>query len=71
MGASVTPEFYVFNKERKLVYWGSMDDNQGNPTKSFLEPAVTSALKGETPELHQTAAPGVPAAAPAGEPARS
>jgi len=49
LGASVTPEFYVLNKERKLVYWGSFDDKINGPTKSFVEPAVQSALKGEMP----------------------
>jgi len=56
LNASVTPEFYVFNKERKLVYWGSLDDNQSNPTKDYLEPAVNSALKGETPVVARTKA---------------
>jgi len=56
LNASVTPEFYVFNKERKLVYWGSMDDRQNEPTKSYLEPAVQSALKGETPVVARTKA---------------
>jgi peroxiredoxin len=56
LGASVTPEFYVFNKERKLVYHGSMDNNQKNPTKNYLEPAVDAALKGETPAVQETKA---------------
>jgi peroxiredoxin len=56
LGASVTPEFYVFNKDRKLVYHGSMDNSQTNPTKNYLEPAVDSALKGETPAVQETKA---------------
>jgi len=48
--ASVTPEFYVFNKG-KLVYWGPLDDNQ-DATKAknqYLAQAIDAALKGETP----------------------
>src|SRR5206468_2723707 len=45
LSAKVTPEFYVFNKDRKLVYWGAMDDSQKSPKTNYLEPAVESALK--------------------------
>ena len=58
LGATVTPEFYVFNKERKLVYTGSMDDSQ-NTSKvktNYLEPAVDAALKGQTPTVAETRA---------------
>jgi peroxiredoxin len=56
LNARVTPEFYVFNKERKLVYWGSLDNNQNKATTNYLEPAVDSALKGETPTMALTKA---------------
>jgi len=56
LSARVTPEFYVLNKERKLVYWGSFDDNQDNPTKAYVPMAVESALKGETPVVTLTKA---------------
>ena len=38
LGASVTPEFYVFDKERRLVYTGAMDDsmNAEKVTQHFL-----------------------------------
>ena len=60
LGASATPEFFVFNKERRLVYTGAMDDNMnaGKVTKHYLEDAVDAALKGETPKTATTPAVG-------------
>ena len=49
IGASVTPEFFVLNKERKVVYMGAMDDKMNSPTVNYLEQAVEAALKGEKP----------------------
>jgi len=50
LGATVTPEFFVFNKERKLVYHGAFDNhmNREKATEQYLAPAVEAALKGET-----------------------
>ena len=56
LGASVTPEFFVYNKSRQLVYMGSMDDSQ-QPARiknRYLEAAVEAALKGETPATAET-----------------
>ncbi len=47
LGASVTPEFFVLNKERKIVYMGAMDDNLDDPKTDYLSSAVEAALKGE------------------------
>ncbi len=58
LGASVTPEFYVYNKDRKLVYMGAMDDAQNNPKANHLEDAVTASLKGEMPKVKETRARG-------------
>jgi peroxiredoxin len=61
LGAAVTPEFFVFNKERRLVYTGAMDDGtmKGENVKTnYLEDAVTAALKGETPKTQETKAKG-------------
>ncbi len=61
LGAEKTPEFYVFNKERRLVYTGAMDDGNmkgEKVTKKYLEDAVTAALKGETPKVQETKAVG-------------
>jgi hypothetical protein len=41
--------------DRKVVYLGALDDNQNNPTKNFLGGAVEATLKGETPEVTETA----------------
>ncbi|MGE3806130.1 MAG: thioredoxin family protein [Gemmataceae bacterium] len=48
-GATVTPEFFVLDKNRKVVYMGAMDDtNSANAVKEkYLEAAVDAALKGE------------------------
>jgi peroxiredoxin len=57
-GATVTPEFFVLNKERKVVYMGAMDDNMNKPTVSYLEQAVSAILKGEQPPKAETRARG-------------
>jgi thiol-disulfide isomerase/thioredoxin len=54
VGATVTPEFFVFNKDRKLVYMGAMDDDQIKPKVNYLEPAVEATLKGEKVEKPET-----------------
>ena len=48
--AKVTPHFYVFNKERKLVYQGAMDDDNNDKTAkiSYLADAVNAAFDGKT-----------------------
>jgi peroxiredoxin len=58
LNAHVTPEFYVFNKDRKLVYWGSLDNNMdaSKATKTYLADAVEAVLRGETPATQQTRA---------------
>lgn len=50
-GATTTPEFYVLNRDRKIVYMGSMDDNPDakKVTRSFVEEAVTATLAGKAP----------------------
>lgn len=58
LGATVTPEFFVLNKDREIVYMGAMDDAQRNPTEDHLSAAVEAVLKGETPELQETKARG-------------
>jgi peroxiredoxin len=54
LGASRTPEFFVFNKDRKLVYTGAMDDSQSEPKINYLEPAIEATLKGEKIEKAET-----------------
>jgi peroxiredoxin len=62
LNAHVTPEFYVFDKSRKLVYWGAMDDNmnESKVKERYLEPAVDALLAGKTIPTAQTKAFGCP-----------
>jgi peroxiredoxin len=52
LGAAKTPEFFVFDKNRRLVYTGAMDDNMKaeKVTKHYVVDAVEAALKGEEPK---------------------
>jgi peroxiredoxin len=54
LGAKVTPEFFVFDKNRKLVYMGVMDDKLNKPTENYLNAAVDAVLKGEKPKIQET-----------------
>jgi peroxiredoxin len=60
LGATRTPEFFVFDKERRLVYSGALDDSQSTDevSKHYLVDAVEAALKGETPKPQTTTARG-------------
>ena len=59
-GAIFTPEFFVLNKERKIVYMGAMDDetNAEKVTKRYVEQALVATLKGESPAIKETIARG-------------
>lgn len=56
LGASVTPEFFVFDKDRKVVYMGAFDDNRKpNLVKSkYVIEAVEATLKGSKPKKAET-----------------
>ncbi len=59
-GGTITPEFFVLNKNRVLVYRGAWDDNN-NPAKvsiHYVEDAVEAALRGEVPSTTSTTARG-------------
>jgi peroxiredoxin len=61
LGALRTPEFFVFNKDRKLVYMGAFDDSPGDEAKvktHYVEDAVKAMLHGETPQVQETAVRG-------------
>lgn len=55
-GATRTPEFFVLNRERQVVYMGAMDDN----TKSaevklrYVEDAIAATLAGKKPAKAET-----------------
>lgn len=56
-GATNTPHFFVLDKERKIRYIGSMDDNVMNEakvTKHYLRDAVDALLEGKTPAVEET-----------------
>jgi len=55
--AACTPDFYLFNSERQLVYRGQFDDSRpgnGKPiTGSDLRAAINATLVGEAPDSEQ------------------
>jgi peroxiredoxin len=60
-GATVTPHFFVLDKERKIRYIGAMDDspmNENKVTKRYLRDAVDALLAGKTPPVEETRAQG-------------
>lgn len=60
LGASVTPEFFVLNKDRKIVYMGALDDNMKaeDVKEAYLDSAIEATLKGEKPSKAETRARG-------------
>lgn len=55
-GATVTPEFFVLNRERRIVYMGALDDSteSANVKVRYVELAIDAALAGKTPEVTET-----------------
>ncbi len=56
-GATHTPQFFVFNKERKLRYSGKLDDNwkePGDAREHYLRDAVDALLAGEPVKVAET-----------------
>ena len=55
-GAFFTPEFFVLNKQRKIVYMGSMDDNPDlkKVKTHYLETAVANVLAGRGVKKSET-----------------
>jgi hypothetical protein len=53
-----TPEFFVLDQERKVLYTGAMDDKAppGEATVKHLEAAVTAALAGQKVGTAETSA---------------
>jgi len=71
LGATRTPEYFVFNKERKLVYTGALYDSpakmnddgtvkhiNGEPTQFYVHDAVTELLDGNEVTTKETRAHG-------------
>ncbi|HVJ87617.1 MAG TPA: thioredoxin family protein, partial [Caulifigura sp.] len=59
-GAVFTPEFYVLDGDRKVVYMGAMDDatDAGKVTQKYVEQAIAAALAGKKPEVTEVIARG-------------
>lgn len=59
-GAAFTPEFFVLDRDRQVVYMGGMDDssNAAAVKTSYLEPAVAAVLAGKKPDAAEAPAIG-------------
>ena len=59
-GATYTPEFFVLNKDRKIVYMGAMDDSTdpANVKHKHVDEAVAATLAGKKPATTETVARG-------------
>ena len=56
LGSERTPEAFVFDADRRLVYHGAVDDNreEADVTTSYLRDALEAALAGEIPPVADT-----------------
>jgi len=56
LGSERTPEAYVFDADRRLVYHGAVDDNreEADVTTNYLRDALEAGLAGETPPVADT-----------------
>jgi peroxiredoxin len=59
-GAIYTPEFFVADKNRKIIYMGGMDDSSKVDAvkNKYLVPAIEAALAGAEPATKETVARG-------------
>ncbi|MEO2017326.1 MAG: thioredoxin family protein [Fuerstiella sp.] len=59
-GAIYTPEFYVLNKKRSIIYRGAMDDSTdaSKVTVSYIDMAIEAAMAGKMPDVTKTGARG-------------
>lgn len=59
-GALYTPEFFVLNKDRKIVFRGAMDDqtDAAKVTRNYVELAVQAAMAGKMPSTTEVPARG-------------
>lgn len=71
LGATRTPEYFVFDQERKLVYMGAIHDSparvkddgsidytRGQPTQHYVRDAIRAALAGRPADPAETRAHG-------------
>ncbi len=59
-GATFTPEVFVLDKDRKVIYMGALDDNtSADAVKAkYVEAAIAASLAGKSPEVAETVARG-------------
>jgi peroxiredoxin len=55
-GAERTPEVFLFDRDRKLVYHGAIDDSrdEGAVTQRYLRDAIEAVLAGDEPPVRET-----------------
>lgn len=60
-GARVTPQAFVLDADRKIIYMGKIDDSPLDPSavkQYFIRDAVEAALKGSKPKVSENRAQG-------------
>ena len=60
LGAERTPEVFLFDRDRRLVYHGAIDDSRDDRAvkQHYLREALDAVLAGEEPAITDTPAPG-------------
>ena len=60
LGAERTPEVFLFDRDRRLVYHGAIDDSRDDRavTTHYLRDALDALFAGEEPPVAETPAPG-------------
>ena len=60
LGAERTPEVFLFDADRRLVYHGAVDDNRDDTavTQQYLRDAIEAVLDGREPAIARTPAVG-------------
>ncbi len=60
LDAQRTPEVYLFDRDRRLVYHGAIDDSrdEGDVRRHYLREAIEAALAGQEPPEAETPAVG-------------
>jgi len=60
LGAERTPEVFVYDRDRQLVYHGAIDDSreEDGVSQQYLRDALAAVLSGQEPPLSETPAVG-------------
>jgi thiol-disulfide isomerase/thioredoxin len=56
-GANFTPQFFVLDRDRRVIYMGAMDDDsdEAQVKEQYVGPAIEAALAGKSVETPETA----------------